>query len=100
MEVNIFASEKLENGKPAVSVIHSCSKNKISFIVLKKGVILSSHTSPVPAQLWVVKGKIKYTQNEDFWLLDELTSKDIPQNEFHEVVAMEDSHCILIQDYL
>lgn len=99
MDGKIFTPEKLEKAKPAVTVIHTCSKDKISLIILKKGVFLSKHTSPVPAQLWVVKGKVKYTQHDVETIIEELSSKDIPQKEFHEVLALEDSHCILIQDY-
>ncbi len=75
--------------------------NKDHFRVLcigfKKGMILKDHKTPYDSKLLVIDGNVLYNQQQlehHLSLYDEII---IPTNEIHNVVALEDSICLLIQ---
>jgi quercetin dioxygenase-like cupin family protein len=58
---------------------------------------LTKHKSPVPAELSVLKGTIKYIQDGQKEMIEEMEVKNIPPHTDHEAEAITDSYCLLIQ---
>lgn len=84
--------------KPLVKVLHKCRESEIIILAFKKGVKLPKHLTHMPAQLWVLRGKIKYMQDNTSEIIEEMDVKEIPVNVYHEVLALEESYCLLVKE--
>jgi quercetin dioxygenase-like cupin family protein len=83
---------------PLVKVLHKCHTSEIIILAFKKGMKLPKHLTQIPAQLWILRGKIKYLQENTSEILDEMDVKEIPINVYHEVHALEESYCLLVKE--
>lgn len=63
----------------------------------KIGMILKEHSTPIPAKLTVISGKVNYKETDRNIVLNRYDDLDIPMNVTHSVEALEDAICILIQ---
>ena len=86
--------------KPLVKVLHICRESEIMILAFKKGMKLPKHLTHMPAQLWVLRGKIKYTQEDTSDIIEEMDVKEITVNVYHEVLALEESYCLLVKEII
>ena len=90
--------EKLKSStKPVARLYYKSGDVKTIFIGFKKGMILDQHKTHLPARLMVICGKVTYIQESELTNLRQYEYKDIPVDIMHEVHAVEDSLCMLIQ---
>jgi len=84
--------------KPLVKVLHKCQESEVIILAFKKGMKLPKHQTNIPAQLWVLRGKIKYSEENHAEIVAEMEVKNIPEKVYHEVYAMEESYCLLVKE--
>ncbi|MFM9946291.1 MAG: hypothetical protein ACKVQB_13755 [Bacteroidia bacterium] len=82
---------------PVAKAIHSGENFKVLGIGFKKGMVMKEHISKLPARLTVLSGNIIYIQGMSETSLLQYDNIDIPVNEKHSLLAMEDSLCVLTQ---
>lgn len=82
-------------------VARSCIKTKevnLLGIGFKKGMILANHKTPYPSRLWLLEGRVEYRDANGAVVLSALDEFNIVPDVVHEVIALEDSACLLIQN--
>ena len=88
-----------EKAGPVFRPLFKATNGKLTAIHLRKGEIIKEHKSPVPAMLLVLDGAVLYHQpGENITRpLGALEYTDIPPDTIHEVTAVADAYCVLIQ---
>lgn len=92
--------EQLENqdtDRPSIKILKKGEGYKVIVLGFKKGMILKEHSTPIPAKLVVIEGKVNYKEADRVVPLDKFDEMDIPINVIHAVEALEESICFLIQ---
>lgn len=90
--------EKLETShKPVARLYYKTGEVRLIVIGFKKGMILDQHKTHLPARILVMSGNVNYIQAGVETHLKAYEYIDIPVNIMHEVVANEDSICLLTQ---
>mgnify|MGYP005643343753 CR=1 FL=1 len=87
--------------KPVTNLLWKKENSKVILIELSKGVELKEHKIPSAndsAILRVLKGKVEYKTSHKDITLNSLEKVDIPKEELHSVVGIDDSICLLILD--
>jgi len=88
--------EQIKNSqKPVVSIIAKGNNSKLIAIGLGKGVLLKEHTAPGPTKMIILKGQIEYKAIHQSKLLSALDEYQIPMDELHSVVGVEESIFLL-----
>lgn len=94
----ILAELEHQNSEhPTIKILKKGEGYKIIVIGFKKGMILKEHSTPIPAKLLVIEGKVNYKEADKNLILDKFNEYEIPINVIHAVEALEDSICLLIQ---
>ena len=83
--------------KPITKSIAKTNAYNLIGIGLKKGVELKEHITTIPAKLIVIKGIVQYKTADQIITLHQYESHDIPINEKHAVIAIENSLCFLLK---
>jgi quercetin dioxygenase-like cupin family protein len=86
-----------DTNDPSIKILKKGEGYKVIVLGFKKGMILKEHSTPIPAKLIVVDGKVNYKEVNRTLILDKFDELDIPVNVIHAVEAIEDSICFLIQ---
>lgn len=92
---NIY-SRLSESEQPIVQVMIKEELLKVLAIGLKKDVELADHVAPGHAKIVVIQGQIKYISKERALMLSSLDELDIPLEEVHKVVGIEDAIFLVI----
>lgn len=82
---------------PIARVMYSKDHFRVLCIGFKKDMILRDHKTPYNTKLLVIEGNVIYNQQNVEHKLSVFDEIIIPINEIHNVVALEDSLCLLIQ---
>ena len=70
---------------------------KVLVIAFKNGMVLKEHKANVPTKLVVLEGSVKYKSETTEIELGKYDEFEIPINELHDVNALENSLCMLVQ---
>jgi len=90
--------QKLEQSEnPVAQSIHKTETSQVLTIVFKKGMLLKSHKTTIPAKLLVIKGQVIYREAALETTLALYEEKEIPVEVLHSVEALEDSICLLFK---
>ncbi len=82
---------------PIAKVLQKGENFKILAIGFKKDMILKDHKTNYNSNLVVISGSVKYIQSETTIIAHQYDEIAIPVNEIHQVTALTDSVCLLIQ---
>ncbi|MFZ1497954.1 MAG: hypothetical protein WAS72_12910 [Saprospiraceae bacterium] len=85
--------------KPVTKVLIKNDKTRLLAIGLKKGVEMANHKAPSFARIYVIKGRIKYISDTNNVELSYLDEHEIPLEEVHRVVGLENSIFLLTIRY-
>ncbi|MBU0695932.1 MAG: hypothetical protein KKE39_05325 [Bacteroidetes bacterium] len=83
--------------QPSIKILRKGKDYKVIVLGFKKGMILKEHSTPIPAKLVVIEGKVNYKEVDKALVLDKFDELDISVDVIHAVEALEDSICFLIQ---
>jgi quercetin dioxygenase-like cupin family protein len=97
MTIKEVVSKLETSNHPVAQALYKTEQIKVIVIGFKKGMILKDHQTNLPAKLTLLKGKVVYNQLGIETKMDEYDEVIIPINTIHNVLALEDSLCILIQ---
>ena len=86
-----------DNHQPSIKILRKGKDYKVIVLGFKKGMILKEHSTPIPAKLVVIEGKVNYKEVDKALVLDKFDELDISVDVIHAVEALEDSICFLIQ---
>lgn len=92
--------EELENQsseRPTIKIFQKGEGYKIIAMGFKKGIILKEHSTPIPAKILVIEGKVNYKEEDKILTLNKYDEYEIPVHITHSVEALENSICLLIQ---
>lgn len=90
--------EKIETSStPLAQALHKNEHSKALAIVFKKGMRLKEHKAIIPSTLLVIKGEVVYKDISTTLTVHLYENYNIPVNVIHEVEALEDAICILLQ---
>ena len=89
--------EHQNSERPTIKIVKKGDGYKIIVMGFRKGMILKEHSTPIPAKLLVIEGKVNYREADRNLILDKFDECEIPINVIHAVEAFEDSICLLIQ---
>jgi len=81
--------------KPVTALLTSGTNSKLIAIGLAKGVLLKKHKAPGPTKLIVLKGKLEYLSKGNSKIFSEYDEYQIPLEEVHSVVGIENSVFLL-----
>jgi len=82
---------------PVAKILQKGENFKILAIGFKENMILKNHKTPYNSKLVVINGSVKYKQGDKEILANQFDEIDIPTNEIHNVIAISNSICLLIQ---
>lgn len=82
---------------PVARVLQKGENFKILAIGFKKEMILKDHKTSYNSKLVVMSGSVKYIQSENTIIANQYDEIEIPVNEIHQVTALTNSVCLLIQ---
>lgn len=85
---------------PAVKLLHKNNYTKVLAIAFKENMLLKEHKSPGLAHLVVMQGKVEYRSKNEAVILDCYDEMNIPGEDLHSVLALEDALIILIIDLI
>lgn len=85
-----------ESTKPIMKVILKNEKTKIIGVGLKKDVEIAHHKAPSYTKILVIQGAINYISEERNITLKHLDEFDIPLDETHKVIGLDDAIFLLI----
>ena len=88
----------LVSDKPITKWVHQNPSFAITAIGLKKANKLKKHLSGAPTTMMVLHGTITYITDNKKQRLTVFESLEIPVEEWHEVIALEDSIFLLIKN--
>nr|MBC7611689.1 hypothetical protein [Pseudopedobacter sp.] len=86
-----------DTNQPSIKIFKKGKDYKVIVLGFKKGMILKEHSTPIPAKLVVIEGKVDYKEVDRALVLNKFDELDIPVDVIHAVEALEDSICFLIQ---
>ena len=90
--------EKLKTTeKPVARMFYKGGQSKIIFIGFNKGMRLDHHKAQLPTILLVITGQVTFIDSQQKKVLNQYDELNIPIDIIHEVIAMEDSICMLTQ---
>jgi quercetin dioxygenase-like cupin family protein len=82
---------------PVAKALHKGEHFKVLVIAFTKGMILKEHKTSVYSKLTILKGSVHYHSTTNIVVLNEYDEMEIPLEEIHAIVALEDSLCLLTQ---
>ena len=82
---------------PIARVLYKKENFRVLAIGFKKGMILKDHKTPYESKLLVIEGQVSYHEQMKEVTLVQFDEVMIPANETHNVQALEESVCLLIQ---
>lgn len=82
---------------PVAKILQKGDHFKVLVIAFKKGMLLKDHQTELPAKLIVLNGRIAYRESNREVFANTCQEVEIPIQTIHNVEALEDSLCILIQ---
>jgi len=93
-------SDRIQFKEKGASVlkIQQSDRTKIIAIALKANEILKKHKANIPSFLVVLKGQIQFELPDSSIHLNEHDTFNIPVSIEHEVIALEDSIFMLVQE--
>lgn len=94
--IQTIKKELPESTKPIMKKILENEKTKIIGVGLKKGVEIAHHKAPSFAKIIVMQGAINYISEERNMILNHLDEFDIPLDETHKVIGLDDAIFLLI----
>ncbi len=83
--------------KPIVRSYKKSEDLNILLIGFKQNMVLASHKTLTPARLLVLSGTVIYKEGDSHIELGQYDEVEIPVDTLHEVMAVEDSLCMLIK---
>jgi quercetin dioxygenase-like cupin family protein len=88
----------LETAKnPVARIMHKGNSSKCLMIGFNKGMTMSEHKAHLPSKLFVCEGQVIFVLENVKTILNKYDEIEIPIEITHEVRALEDSICLLIQ---
>jgi quercetin dioxygenase-like cupin family protein len=89
---------ELENAKhPVARALHKGEHSRVLAIGFKKGMILKAHEAHLPSRLLVLEGSVLYREGVRETILKAKDDIEVPMAVIHDVTALENSLCILMQ---
>jgi len=82
---------------PVAKILQKVGHFKVLVIAFKKGMILKDHQTSLPAKIFVLNGSIAYRETNREVFAHTYQEVEIPIQTIHNVEALEDSLCMLIQ---
>jgi quercetin dioxygenase-like cupin family protein len=82
---------------PIARVLYKKENFRVLAIGFKKNMILKDHKTPYESKLLIIEGKVIYKEQLKELTLLQFEEVMIPINEIHNVTALQDSVCLLIQ---
>ena len=70
---------------------------KVLSLAIPAGQELSAHTAATPARLFMIEGRATFIAGTEEFSLVPGSVVHIPVGQVHHIVALEDSHCILVR---
>lgn len=74
-------------------VLYDCGKS--SFISRKKGSISADHTHEDPEIIYLVKGKVELTIEDETKVVEAPVRFEIPENIYHRLIALTDIEIVI-----
>jgi len=99
MTIKEIIKEIDHTSKPITTVISKSDCSKLIAIGLGKGVLLKKHKAPGQTKLIVIKGQIEYRVEEHVRLFSALDEYQIPLEEVHSVLGIDDCVFLLSINY-
>ncbi len=97
--MNLLKEINFDPASPSVFVIKKTNKLKYFSIGLLKDQILKKHQAKFPTTLTVIKGSIEFRLENKKIQLFQHDIFEIPVNELHEVIGLEEKNLfILVQE--
>ncbi len=87
----------LSTEHPLAKMLFDQPISKVLGIVFTKGMILKEHKTPYASKLIVLSGKVQYTEKERVVILHPFQEAEILASKVHQVEAIDDAVCLLIQ---
>jgi quercetin dioxygenase-like cupin family protein len=97
MIIQEILSQLETSSHPVAKVLQKGENFKVLAIGFKKDMMLKDHKTAHQSKLVVLNGSVKYVQNEMMVIANQYDEVLIPINEIHQVTALTDSLCLLIQ---
>ncbi len=82
---------------PVAKALYKKEGFKVLVLGFKQNMILKEHKASVPTKLLVLEGAVTYKNEGTITTLNKYDELEIPVNELHEVTALQDALCMLIQ---
>ncbi len=82
---------------PVAKALYKKEGFKVLVLAFKKDMVLKEHKAHLPTKLIVIDGRIVYNSDATNITLYKYEEFEIPVNDLHEVTALEDAVCMLIQ---
>ena len=70
---------------------------KLLSLAIPAGEEVGAHTVTSPAHLFVIEGRVDFIAGADAFTMMPGSVVHIPVGQIHRIVALEDSHCILVR---
>lgn len=96
MTLSAILEELNSANHPVAKAIRKSEHYKMIAIGFKQGMVLKEHKAPDKALLVILSGKVEYKTNSRSVPLNTFDEWEIPLEEYHSVVALEDALCLLI----
>jgi quercetin dioxygenase-like cupin family protein len=97
--MNILENIQFATDKPTVAIIKKNEKIKYFAVALGKNAVLQKHKTNVPTTLLVQKGELDFRFEDRNYHLKTLDSFEIPVDEVHEVIGLQNENLFtLIQE--
>lgn len=87
----------LQSEHPVARFFYKHDGCRILAIGFLTGMILKDHKTPYHSKLVVLEGEVTYHEGDQTYYLQQYAEQDIPPLVIHQVKAIEDSLCLLIQ---
>ncbi len=95
--IKMISDQLNSSEKPVVKPLHKNKGFNAIVIGLKKGMILPSHKAKWPSKLTIIEGQVTYSENGKNYPLSKHDERDIEPEILHELIASEQSICLLTQ---
>ncbi len=97
MVIKELLEELKTKDHPVAKALHKSEHFKVLVIAFNKGMTLKEHKASVYSKLTILKGSVHYHGTTNIVILNEYDEMEIPIEELHAIVALEDSLCLLTQ---
>ena len=98
--MNILEHIEYSNDKANVCIVKKSDKIKQFAVALGQDAVLKKHTTPIPATLIVLKGKIRFLINDQELIFQEMDTFEIPVDVVHEVHGSSNENLFLVTQEL